>query len=395
MQDMTLDDFLRDFYSEDLEEDTKKIKDHKWTNKGSEGAHGTFTTKKAADAQRKAMFANGYHEDLVTEDIEKHDELNPKLFDGDKLKPEIVDKINEIVDVFIDDLKEDTINIEVEDIILVGSNVSYNYTKDSDLDIHIIANVDNLNCPDNLYPLLYGAYRSLFNKKMDIDFYGIPVEIYVETDDSTLHSNGIYSVMSNDWVRHPEAEEIPDIDTAKIKQLEQPFIDRFNEIEKEPDVEAIDQLITDVYDLRKQGMNEDNAEYSEENLCFKEFRNGGYLDKLKDMRNETLSKNLSLESLSIRESSGRDYLTNSEIYAMRVLLERALHTPVSVFNNGHFTINNIKESDVDYMLRQLHQIDEVLEAHKIASGKYDFAHMDFLKNMPSRYFTINGQLKIE
>lgn len=38
-------------------EDTVKQGD-KWVNKGKDGAHGTFKTKKAADAQRKAMFAN-------------------------------------------------------------------------------------------------------------------------------------------------------------------------------------------------------------------------------------------------------------------------------------------------------------------------------------------------
>jgi len=43
----------------DLEEDTVK-QGNSWTNKGKEGTHGTFKTKKEADAQRKAMFANGY-----------------------------------------------------------------------------------------------------------------------------------------------------------------------------------------------------------------------------------------------------------------------------------------------------------------------------------------------
>lgn len=49
---------------EGLEEDTEKKKNGKWVNKGKEGEHGEFKTKKAADAQRKAMFANGYHESL-------------------------------------------------------------------------------------------------------------------------------------------------------------------------------------------------------------------------------------------------------------------------------------------------------------------------------------------
>ena len=102
---------------------------------------------------------------------------------------------------------EDEIKIEVEDIKLVGSNCSYNYTKDSDLDIHIVSNTSKLNCKDNLYPVVYDAYKSLFNSKYDIDFYGIPVEIYVETSDtaleedrkkSALKSNGIYSVLKNE-----------------------------------------------------------------------------------------------------------------------------------------------------------------------------------------------------
>lgn len=47
-------------YTGKLNEDTVKIKDGKWANKGKEGTHGTFKTKKEADAQRKAMFAQGY-----------------------------------------------------------------------------------------------------------------------------------------------------------------------------------------------------------------------------------------------------------------------------------------------------------------------------------------------
>lgn len=120
----------------------------------------------------------------ITEDIEKHDTLNPLLWNEDNtLKPEVRDKLMEIANEFIDGLKEDGIKIDVDDIKIVGSNCSYNYTKDSDLDLHIVANTDTLECPDNLYPLLYSAYRSIFNSKYDIDFYGIPVEIFIETTD--------------------------------------------------------------------------------------------------------------------------------------------------------------------------------------------------------------------
>ena len=116
----------------------------------------------------------------LEEDIEKHDILNPLLFENDELKPEIKEAIEKIVNQFVEDLKTDGVKIEVKDVILVGSNVSYNYTKDSDLDIHIVADSESLDCNPEIYTLLYGAYRSLFNKNYDITIKGIPVEIYVE-----------------------------------------------------------------------------------------------------------------------------------------------------------------------------------------------------------------------
>lgn len=67
-------------------------------------------------------------------------------------------------------------------------------------------------------------------------------------------------------------------------------------IDSKTNVEAIDNLIEDIYNLRKEGM-EEEGEYSIKNLIFKEFRNLGYLDNLKELRKKQISKELSLESL--------------------------------------------------------------------------------------------------
>lgn len=146
-------------------------------------------------------------EDL-DENVEKHDKLNPKLWDGDKLKPEVADKIIDLSNDFIKELATDDIKFKLADIRIVGSNCSYNYTDQSDLDVHIIASTDGLDCPDNLYPSLYNAYKSLWNKSHSVEFYGIPVEIFVEVEDqdgldeakipAPLKSVGIYSVLNNE-----------------------------------------------------------------------------------------------------------------------------------------------------------------------------------------------------
>lgn len=48
-------------YIKTIKADTVKLSNGKWTNKGDTGeTHGEFTTKKEADAQRRAMFARGW-----------------------------------------------------------------------------------------------------------------------------------------------------------------------------------------------------------------------------------------------------------------------------------------------------------------------------------------------
>jgi len=52
-----LEDFAKTYLKESLKEDTVK-QNGKWVNKGKEGTHGKFKTKKAADAQRRAIWVN-------------------------------------------------------------------------------------------------------------------------------------------------------------------------------------------------------------------------------------------------------------------------------------------------------------------------------------------------
>lgn len=157
---------------------------------------GTYDTKKEAEKRlgQVEYFKHMNEDTEIEEDIEKHDTLNPKLFDNNYLKPEVRQQLLNIVDVFLGMLEDNEIKIDVEDVILTGSSASYNYNKDSDIDLHIIVDTSKFDCPDDLYPKLYDAYKSIFNSKYDISIYGIPVEIYVETNATGHISNGIYSL---------------------------------------------------------------------------------------------------------------------------------------------------------------------------------------------------------
>ena len=88
-----------------LTEDTVKQANGKWVNKGEEGTHGEFNTKKEADAQRKAMFANGYKENLMeaAEEPSEEAEIEPEAkvkIAFEKFKPwgNAVSPYNQIVE---------------------------------------------------------------------------------------------------------------------------------------------------------------------------------------------------------------------------------------------------------------------------------------------------------
>ena len=131
--------------------------------------------------RRGGLFNPEPVEEDLNEEVEIHDTLNPLIWNEDNtLKPEVAQKAKEVAQIFVDILTDNGIKIKVNDIYLVGSNANYNYNEASDIDIHLIAD-PSLDCNDQHLKLIYDAYKTLFNRKYDISFKGINVEVYVET----------------------------------------------------------------------------------------------------------------------------------------------------------------------------------------------------------------------
>lgn len=114
---------------------------------------------------------------------------------------------------------------------------------------------------------------------------------------SNIKSNGIYS-LNTGWVKHPVQQDIPDIDMEEFEKEFKVWEDKyFDLLDKESNKEEIDNLIEDIYNLRKESI-ANEGEYGIGNLIFKEFRNLGYLDNLKELKRKEVSKELSLEGLA-------------------------------------------------------------------------------------------------
>lgn len=218
-----------------------------------------------------------------------HEELNPKLFNGLELKPEVKEKLNEIAEAFKEylDIPEDAILDER----ITGSSASYNYTEYSDLDLHLIIDYEKVHedCP--LVEGYLWSYKSQFNANHDISIYGIPVEVYAEDSKQEAISNGVYSLMEDRWLKEPK--KIPPTDNDEDVQAK--YQELKDAIDKCDDSEVANELLDKIYTMRKSGLAE-VGEFSTENMAFKLLRNDGSIDKLKKLKKEKVDKQLSLES---------------------------------------------------------------------------------------------------
>lgn len=225
----------------------------------------------------------------VLEALEVHEELNPKLWEGMNLKVEVRNKLLEIAETFISSLDYP---LSIADIRFLGSNASYNYNDQSDIDLHIISNFDLTYIDKNVLQSMYNSSKNNFNKKHDISIYDIPVEIYIEDMNSINATNGSYSLLRDEWVKTPQPieYEIPDYSTdldLMIKEI--------NTALSSGSKDKIENTLNIIYLARKDGLAFD-GEASIGNCVFKELRNMGLLDQLRDKFYELESEQLTLES---------------------------------------------------------------------------------------------------
>lgn len=224
----------------------------------------------------------------LKESIEVHNELNPKLWDNNELRPEVKEKLNQIADEF---LKYIEIPLNIVDIEIVGSNASYNYNENSDIDLHVIVNSEVNYVDPEILRMLYNSKKNSFNDNYELDINGIPVELYIEDVKDGNATNGRYSLMNDNWVMQPEpiTYDIPDI-SAELNEYET----KCNQALQTTDAQEILDLVNEIYMNRKLGLAVD-GEASVGNLVFKELRNEDMITRLKDhyyeLRSDELSTN--------------------------------------------------------------------------------------------------------
>lgn len=221
-----------------------------------------------------------------------HNQLNPKLFHGIRLKPEVVKQLKIIAQDFLNELGVDEIN--VEDITISGSNAAYSYTPHSDLDLHIRVDMGKLG-KDEIYSELFNAKKTIYNDSHDITVHGIPVELYVEDSAEPVVSLGEYSVLKNNWVRLPTKRRASfDQTTAKVKYDK--LLDLIQIVLRSKDLSKVTHLLKTIKRYRQAGLDK-GGEFGPENISYKALRSQGFITKLYALRDKLHSEKLSIESM--------------------------------------------------------------------------------------------------
>jgi hypothetical protein len=247
--------------------------------------------------------------DKIINSFYLQDELNPDVWElpnekymGDieaqnyKLKPEIRERLLKVANLFIDYLDTD---LFIQDVIFVGSLVGYNWSEFSDFDIHILIDMDeseNREMTEELFRLK----KTVFNAAHDITIKGFETELYVQDANEKNESQGVYSLLNNEWLKTAEKDNFK-VDKKKLMTKVNQWMDIIDGVLENAEDEDIEDAVKLVKKYREKlrkyrtcGLKKE-GEYSYENLVFKFLRRNGYIGKLENFKNEFVDKKLSLE----------------------------------------------------------------------------------------------------
>jgi predicted nucleotidyltransferase len=226
------------------------------------------------------------------------DELNSKIWDENmKLRKEVREKLLQTANEFIDFIG---VPLLIEDVIFTGSLANYNWSEYSDIDLHVVCDFIQFSDTElSLYEELFKVKKTIFNTNHDIKIFGYEVELYVQNASEAHFSSGVYSVLYNEWDIKPEKED-SNIDTKILKSKINHWKSQIdtvvnNATEKDIDEarEYIKKFKEKLKKYRSSGLKKE-GEYSYENLVFKYLRRSDYLEKLFNLENNLLDKELSL-----------------------------------------------------------------------------------------------------
>jgi predicted nucleotidyltransferase len=176
----------------------------------------------------------------VLDSFQIKDALNPDIWTNDTLNPQVRTKLNKIATDFFKKLNLPA-EVKMKDIIFTGSLANYNWSKFSDIDVHIVLDFSQLEGGEQFKEDFFYAQKALWNQEHDITIHNYPIELYVQDVKAKLTATAVYSVKNNKWILKPKREDFK-VNKSVIKNKADKFIATLKDIKKsyeENDFQAV------------------------------------------------------------------------------------------------------------------------------------------------------------
>jgi hypothetical protein len=214
--------------------------------------------------------------------IEYHSMLNPALWSGQMMDEDMRKRLIEISKLFYAGLEHKP---KVLDIVIMGSMANYNWSKYSDIDLHLVVDIEDVEKKGIVFRDYLQAQKVLWNKEHDIKIKGYDVEIYVQDISEPYHSAGVYTLQANRWISKPVHYK-PDVDDVLVVKKAEYLAAEIVAIDEKECTNAprLERLKEKIKKMRQAGLDKD-GEFSVGNLVFKVLRNNGLVDILREKCN--------------------------------------------------------------------------------------------------------------
>jgi len=268
---------------------------------GYDNTRTNFKKKKFNDISAPPGAPGGLEEEVEEETFEMRDELQPEIWRDDALWPEVIDRMLEIVEDFLSGLE---VEVPISDVRLTGSLANYNWSRYSDVDLHIVVDFSKIDEDVELVKSFFDAARMRWNDIHKIKLYGFEVELYVENVGDPHHSSGVYSVYNQKWIKHPILGDI-DIDFVTARKKSDDITTQVNLVswmansrELKGVLRSIERIKEKIRRMRRAGLNSPDREFSPENIAFKILRRDGTLESLSRLKYDIYDRSMSLGEAS-------------------------------------------------------------------------------------------------
>lgn len=233
-----------------------------------------------------------------------HNDLNRTFWGfNDKLDPKIRSALIGIAMTFYNTIDVEN-KPEIKDIVFTGSLANYNYSRFSDVDLHLLFDFEAMGEHKEHFEKIFALTKTRWNDLHDIKIKGYEVEIYTEDFRNPHISTGLYSVKNDTWIKSPE-KKTPVFDELDVKSKLQGFINLYKELltrYKQDNLDGlkdkIEALQEKIRKYRQSGL-EKGGEFSVENITFKLMRRIKLLDKIAALKVAVIDKKLSVENKKI------------------------------------------------------------------------------------------------